>query len=104
MARIWSYIPSCSQAASRLGSLWGRLAFIGNFVSGRFRVALRSGGAGIMSPVTKAANSIVTSPQKLTICLRTGVKRCLILLNGSPSGTASVFLENGQSGTQVVHQ
>jgi hypothetical protein len=30
---------------------------------------LSSGGAGIVSPVTNEQNSIVTSPQKLTVCL-----------------------------------
>src|SRR5271156_1110424 len=41
-ARICSYSPESFHCFSRTGSFWGRLAFIGNFVSGRVRVALSS--------------------------------------------------------------
>src|SRR5271167_2386347 len=41
-ALICSYSPESFHCFSRTGSFWGRLAFIGNFVSGRVRVALSS--------------------------------------------------------------
>jgi hypothetical protein len=41
-ARICSYSPESCHCFSRAGSFWGRLAYIGNLVSGRVRVDFSS--------------------------------------------------------------
>src|ERR1700748_3852510 len=53
-ARIWAYKWLCCHASRRAGSFWGRLAFMGKAVCGRFSVdfsALTSGFAWVTSDI-----------------------------------------------------